>query len=464
MPHSVLHDAPDNVRKIVIFRIFHQNILSRKRSPLKLRKAIEKYQNMVPLCGIRNEEGLNLLQMAASSRHHSILEVFFYIGLWTNMCDEIVIGHGRYQGLTARDIAATRHDVSPGFARVFDTFQYLSFNKPRLMTDCLYGREERVREAVRRSPMDIAETDRNGSSCLFYACAGGNLRLVRLLLQSGAVDVSLVNNQGKNCFHIACLLGRAEVLDLLLELTGRSEMCLAKDLQGTRPVDYVAINGDTQTLRILCTHGVPLNGTLLCLAAKWNRLDIAKQLVEGCGLAIDAEDPKKGTTLLQAVYQCHTQLVTHLVEHGADMRHVDYQGRNVFHLISESESTASDKRHTLKCLIRECRQRNILQDLLNTHAMFSGRECLFLVRGRHRGRPVWHYVEVERHLLIIFRKRLGRRSNEKLNLRKFGKIIFSGWGNQPTDVACRKVNLVLVKVDQIILQRVELNTLTQKDL
>ncbi len=442
IPYSVLHDAPENVKRIVIFRIFHRTILSRERSPLKLRKAIEKYQGMVPLCGIRNTEGLNLLQMAASSGDRRILEVFFFMGVWADMCQEIVIGHSTYQGLTARDIAATRRDVSPGFAGVFERYQYLSFNKPRLMTDCLYGREERVREAVRRSPMDIAERDRNGSSCLFYVCAGGNLRLVRLLLQSGAVDVSLVNNQRENCFHIACVLGRAEVVDLLLELTGRSEMCLAKDLQGTRPVDYVAINGDRETLRALCKYGVDLDGTLLCLSAKWNRLSIVKQLVEVCGLPIDAEDQRNGTALLHAVYQCHTQLVSYLVEQGADLRYTDVHGRNVFHLVSESDSPSADKRHTLKCLIRECRQRSILQDLLNVHDLFSGRECLFLVRGRDRGHPVWHYVEVERHLLVMFRKMLGRRLNEHWNLRQLGKILLSGWGNQPGSSACRKVNLV----------------------
>ncbi len=460
IPHSVLHDAPENVRRVVIFRIFHRNILSRESSGLELRKAIEKYQNMVPLCGIRNEEGLNLLQMAASSGDRHVLEVFFYTGVWKDMCHEIVIDNSIYGGLTARDITATRRGVSPRFAGVFDRYQYLSFNKPRLMADCLYGREERVREAIRRSPMDIAERDRNGSNCLFYACAGGNLSLLRLLLQSGTVDVSLTNNQGESCFHIACLLGRAEVVELLLELTGRSEMCLAADLQGKRPVDHVARNCDAEMLRVLCNHGVNLDGTLLCLAAKWNRLSMVKQLVEDYELPIDTEDPKKGTALHQAVYQSHTQLVRYLVEQGADLRHVDVHGRNVFHLVSESESTTSDKRHTLKCLIRECRQRNILKDLLGAHDMFSGRGCLFLVRGRDRGRPVWHYVEVERHLLIMFKKMLGRGLNEQWIFRQFGKILLSGWGNQPTRVACRKVNLVhCINVDQIIFQWIKLNTL-----
>ncbi len=449
IPHSVLHDAPDNIKRIVIFRIFHRHILSRERSPLELRKAIEKYQNMIPLCGIRNTEELNLLQMAASSGDRHVLEVFFYMGVWKDMCHEIVLCNSIYGGLTARDIAATRRDVSPGFLEGFVTYQYLSFNKPRLMTDCLYGREERVRKVVGKSPMDIAETDRNGSSCLFYACAGGNLSLVGLLLQSGAVDVSLVNIQGESCFDIVCLLGRADVVDLLLELTGRSDICLAEDLHGTRPVDYVAINGDMKTLHVLCNHGVVLDGRLLCLAAKWNRLAMVKQLVEVCGLPIDAEDQRKGTALLHAVYHCRTQLVKYLVEQGADLSHADFYGRNVFHLVTQSESPFAEKRHTLKCLIRGCRQRNILQDLLNIHDMFSGRECLFLVKGRNRSRPVWHYVEVKRHLLVIFKKMLSSRLNERWNLGQFGKILLSGWGNQPTSVACRKVSLGLTAAKSI---------------
>ncbi len=451
IPHSVLHDASDNIKRIVIFRIFHRHILSQKRSLLELRKAIEKYQGMVPLCGIRDEEGLNLLQMAALSGDRRVLEVFFYMGVWKDMCHQIVIGNSINEGLTAREIAATRRDVSTSFLEVFHTYQYLSFNKPRLMTDCLYGREERVREAVGRSPMDIAERDRNGSSCLFYACAAGNLSLVRLLLQNGAVDVSLVNKQGESCFHIACLLGRAEVVELLLELTGRSEMCLAADLQGKRPVDHVARNGDAETLRVLCNNVVDLDGKLLCLSAKWNRLPIVKQLVEVCGLPIDAEDQRKGTALLHAVYQCRTQLVKYLVEQGADLSHVDFYGLNVFHLVIQSESPFADKGHTLKCLIRECRQRNILQDLLNIHDWFSGRECLFLVKGRDRRRPVWHYVEVERHLLVIFKKMLSRRLNERRNLRQFGKILLSRWGNQPTtcSLACREVSLGLTAAKSI---------------
>ncbi len=53
---------------------------------------------------------------------------------------------------------------------------------------------------------------------------------------------------------------------------------------------------------------------------------------------------------------------------------------------------------------------------------------LYLVRGKDRGKPAWHYVMVEKPLLGLFLK---RSNGGSLDVADFGTILNSGWGVNP---------------------------------
>ena len=59
-------------------------------------------------------------------------------------------------------------------------------------------------------------------------------------------------------------------------------------------------------------------------------------------------------------------------------------------------------------------------------------ERIYLVRGKDRGKPVWHYVLVERHLFGLFLKRTnGARGS--LDVADFGTVLRSGLGQDPPE-------------------------------
>ena len=80
------------------------------------------------------------------------------------------------------------------------------------------------------------------------------------------------------------------------------------------------------------------------------------------------------------------------------------------------------------------------------------RERLYLVRGRDKGKPAWHYVMVERQLLGLFLKRT---KGGSLDVADFGKVLECGWGKDPPENTREKI----VKGEAAMFKEVLNNTL-----
>ena len=57
-------------------------------------------------------------------------------------------------------------------------------------------------------------------------------------------------------------------------------------------------------------------------------------------------------------------------------------------------------------------------------------ESVYLVHGPAQDAPVWHYVEVDRLKLPLFRQVLA--SGAAMDVALYGMVIASGWGEQPS--------------------------------
>lgn len=55
---------------------------------------------------------------------------------------------------------------------------------------------------------------------------------------------------------------------------------------------------------------------------------------------------------------------------------------------------------------------------------------IYLSQGTYAGRAVWHYVLVDKMRLPILQKRA---QTEAIDLKDFGHILFSGFGEQPPE-------------------------------
>ena len=61
----------------------------------------------------------------------------------------------------------------------------------------------------------------------------------------------------------------------------------------------------------------------------------------------------------------------------------------------------------------------------------------YLVRGKDRGRPAWHYVMVSKTLLGLFLKRT---KGGRLDVADFGTVLKSGWGENPPESTRKEVD------------------------
>lgn len=63
-------------------------------------------------------------------------------------------------------------------------------------------------------------------------------------------------------------------------------------------------------------------------------------------------------------------------------------------------------------------------------------ELVYLVRGKDKGRPAWHYVHVEKNKLPIFLKKV---ESGSVDVSLYGKVLYSGWGEDPSDDIVQKI-------------------------
>ena len=63
-------------------------------------------------------------------------------------------------------------------------------------------------------------------------------------------------------------------------------------------------------------------------------------------------------------------------------------------------------------------------------------EQVYLVRGKDDGRQAWYYVFVEKLKLSHFLKMIEAGS---LNLDDYGKVLYSGWGQDPPDEIAEQI-------------------------
>ena len=70
-------------------------------------------------------------------------------------------------------------------------------------------------------------------------------------------------------------------------------------------------------------------------------------------------------------------------------------------------------------------------------------ELVWLIHSKEKGEPCWHYIEVEKNKLRDFKEKLKTGSME---LTEYGKVVFSGWGQEPSAEIQEKV-AQMYKVD-----------------
>ena len=145
-------------------------------------------------------------------------------------------------------------------------------------------------------------------------------------------------------------------------------------------------------------------------------------------LDINYKDGKGKSCLIYAAENANKDIFQDLeVKRKADLRVKDKRGRNILFAAMESCDYEFFKHVTSRL-----QHHGILNELMKEKDIYVGSERCFLVSGRDKGILGYHYLEVHRVYLDIFRGII--RSGGACDVAKYGEVFKSGWGVPPPEV------------------------------
>lgn len=175
----------------------------------------------------------------------------------------------------------------------------------------------------------LNQRDRAGRTLLAAAAHAGNLDAVTLMLSRGA-DLEATDDDGQTPLGLAAHQGHLSVVELLLEHGARHDH---SDRLGWTPLRAAAWGGHTEVVELLLTFGAqpdtsgPDGRTALRAAAWGGHEGPVKSLIRA-GAEIDRADVEGRTPLTAAAYMGHCTVAEFLLESGANVNKCDVEGRS----------------------------------------------------------------------------------------------------------------------------------------
>ena len=163
---------------------------------------------------------------------------------------------------------------------------------------------------------------------VFDAAKSGDLEGLQKLVVSGG-DVNEKGVRGETPLIVASLEGHGEVVNYLLQ---RGADISDRNDDGMSPLHAAAYNGHDSVVSLLIAKGMNVNDTEnryvvspLHVASEENRLSTVKLLVES-GADVNATEANGYGSLARAGWRGHWDVVSYLLDHGAECQAVDVVG------------------------------------------------------------------------------------------------------------------------------------------
>ncbi|XP_041128587.1 ankyrin repeat and SOCS box protein 9-like isoform X2 [Polyodon spathula] len=170
-------------------------------------------------------------------------------------------------------------------------------------------------------------------SPLHQACVGGNAACAKLLIEKGAKVNSVTIDWNTPLFN-ACVSGNVACVNLLLQHGAKPQA----ECHLSSPIHEAASRGHTECLEALLHHGADIDhnikhlGTPLYVACTKQNLESVKKLLElGANLNTEGDTP-----LHAAVRASKPDLVQLLLDHGADVKAKNTEGKEPLDLAAPS--------------------------------------------------------------------------------------------------------------------------------
>lgn len=335
--------------------------------------------------------GFNLLQAAVFEGDSDIL---FKAGvLLDNVVKEMNFKTAENEdkflsGMSAVDILSIREEKGRGHAKIDKLYQE-GVEIFRTLTELHWCRcnddAETAVELVLNDDVDVNIPALGNRTPLLWASSASSSMLIKTLIDLGA-DVNVQRTDDKfTPLMLAADRRNHLATRLLLEHGADINM---RDKYGRTPLYHAVMTNQETLVKLLLERKADVcvqnteGDSPLHFSVRRGFFEVSRLLIEA-GCNINVRNKSHQTPLYIAVEETHEQLVTLLLANSADV-HMQYK---------EDPS-----------------------------------KRIYLVRGKDRGKPAWHYVLVEKLLFGLFLKRTRGGS---LDVKDFGKVLESGWGVDP---------------------------------
>ncbi|KAL3108703.1 hypothetical protein niasHT_017618 [Heterodera trifolii] len=167
---------------------------------------------------------------------------------------------------------------------------------------------------------------------LYLAVFNANLPLCRVLVDRGA-NIDLGTDFATTPLMIACKRSQMEIVSFLIENGADINL---QNGDGKTALMTACSRGNVDIVRLLLSHGANVEQTdyegfrfALKNAASEGHLEVCRLLVEEWAADVNQQTiQERITALIYAVIRGHLAIVNFLIEHGADLHHVDVAGLN----------------------------------------------------------------------------------------------------------------------------------------
>lgn len=189
------------------------------------------------------------------------------------------------------------------------------------------------------------------------------------------------------------------------------------------PLLWESLRCSSEFVKTLIDLGAETNSrredkcTPLILATYWNNF-VVVHLLTKIGADKDAQQVEGKAALHIASCRGLASITQCLIESGCNVNLQSTTGRTPLHLAVQNK-----QKHVVKMLLENGAD-------VGKRDKKDPKDRLILVRGKDKGKPAWHFVDVKKTLTGLFDKRI---KSGRLDVADFGTILASGWGTDPPD-------------------------------
>ena len=427
---------------------------------------LKKRRGKIAPADLVDSRDRNVLVAAVEKKNAAAVREIFWLGLWSHLNDyRMPSTWPTLAGKNALEIAR-KVGGSASLVHVVTTLTEQENSLSEFARAARAGDLKTLKALVPATPAGRQHLrqwkDARGNGVLHHACAGrSTATALRFLIDLDIFQLNATNEDGDNPLHMAVMYGSPAILRELLVRVDSGLDVYGENARQMTPVLLCAETGHKQMFKIFDQaaaygrrsgandfSGGTLDQNLMTVAAGAGQLKFLELCLRRFGLPLLRyhRDRDGSTVLHRACDQHRHAVVAFLLREFACEDNLaaemllsrDRFQRTVLHRCCLSGAQRSlTKPNLLNVLLEAAERAGVLDQLIDAKDFYTGKLTCGPVTGRDKGRPAYHYVEVDRHAVASFAAKIGTGS---VDVSKYGRVIKSRFGTYPSEAEERQVD------------------------